>query len=228
MIAVTTPIAWHIYSCEISLKNIYAISDCFLFQWNLRNEYDNTPLKNLPAHSEGKLVVLEKLNPRTFCEVIELFKNPSCSDFFFMQRNSTQVYEYDYIELLYEEYFMQLFGKMITYTVQDKSTKRIAGIIHIRDEIDETTNKRVFILGGLATPSVWGKGLSQETMKLLSTLFFQSTTSCELTAETSPYNGRCSGYLLKCGFTYSHTTHDNQLSFKLSKQNYEKILSLKK
>ena len=223
-LSIAIPLAWHAYRCEISIKNIRCIYNNFIFQWDLHKNTTNTPLKNLPSHAEGKLVILNKIKPTTFYDIIQLFKNPHCSDFFFMQQNSSKIPVYDYVELLYEEYFIQVFGKMVTYTVTDKKTGTIRGLIHIRDEIDEGTQERNFILGGLATPAVWGRGQSQDTMLVLAKLFFEHTTEDALTAETSAYNGRCATYLLKCGFEHSHITATNSLSFKFTRNKFTHVL----
>jgi RimJ/RimL family protein N-acetyltransferase len=225
-LSIAIPLAWHAYRCEISFKNVGCIYNNFMFHWNAHKNVADTPLKQLPSTAEGRLVVLNKITPTTFHHVIQLFKNPHCSDFFFMEQNSTQVPVYDYIEFLYEEYFIQLFGKMVIYTVTDKKTNQISGLINLRDEIDENTQERKFILGGLATPAVWGKGLSQDTMMILAQLFFKHTTQDALTAETSPYNGRCATYLLKCGFEHSHITPTNSLAFKFTRNQFAHALSL--
>jgi RimJ/RimL family protein N-acetyltransferase len=220
----TIPILWHIKRLNLSLSNLNELNRLVTHYTKVCAEREKSELFNTPNKMCSRLVNLEKLNPSHFAVLKELLENHYCTDLFFIQ-NSTEkiVPEFETTDYLHEEWIKDFFGIMSSYAVIDSEKQLVEGLIQIIAEPDSTkgpTKIKCYSLAGFANPRVWGSGKSQETIQCILKIFFSTTTQNILYARTSPYNGRCAGFLLKSGFTFLEKNEEDGLVFTYSRETF--------
>jgi len=218
------PIVWHISKYDLSLSNLNELNRLVTHYTKVYGEREKSELFNTPNTMSSRLVSLEKLKPSHFPVLKELLENRYCTDLFFIQGgDGKMIAEFNPIDFLHEEWVKQFFGIMTSYAVIDNEKQLVEGLIQIIAEPDTTTSPakiKHYSLAGFANPRVWGSGKSRETIQSILKIFFSTTKQDVLYARTSPYNGRCGGFLLKSGFTFAETNEEKDLVFTYSREKF--------
>lgn len=173
-------------------------------------------LKRAPVFAIGNRVSLRKLRYSDLPEFYKLLQDPRTTNFFFMTPDGSAASAPPWF-FMYNQLVSQYFEERLVYSVIINKTSAIGGMIEIRKSDDG----KKWILGGFAAPEHRGYDFSSETVRLITKIFFETTSHEELYAHTAPANTRAQAFIRKCGFEYIHPSPEGFFVFVLRRSAFK-------